>query len=106
MWIQLQRRGLGRLHRVVRIAVETGVMMMIFLHEALDKRIAARAVTNRDIEEASIEGAVQRLRLKLMTVAVVMLSLGADFMGDIDSRNGFNSVVLHLKDGTAYSVRL
>jgi hypothetical protein len=23
-----------------------------------------------------------------------------------DSRNGFNSVVLHLKDGTAYSVRL
>ena len=23
-----------------------------------------------------------------------------------DSRNGFNSVVLHLKDGTAYAVRL
>jgi predicted O-methyltransferase YrrM len=23
-----------------------------------------------------------------------------------DSRNGFNAVVLHLKDGTAYSVRL
>jgi Cu(I)/Ag(I) efflux system membrane protein CusA/SilA len=57
------------------IAVETGVVMVIFLHEALDKRIATRALTNRDIEDATIEGAVQRLRPKLMTVAVVMLSL-------------------------------
>jgi Cu(I)/Ag(I) efflux system membrane protein CusA/SilA len=57
------------------IAVETGVVMVIFLHEALDKRIAAGALTNRDIEEATIEGAVQRLRPKLMTLAVVMLSL-------------------------------
>jgi copper/silver efflux system protein len=57
------------------IAVETGVVMVIFLHEALDKRIATGALTNRDIEDATIEGAVQRLRPKLMTVAVVMLSL-------------------------------
>ena len=57
------------------IAVETGVVMVIYLHEALDKKIAAGGITNQDIEEASIEGAVQRLRPKLMTVAVVMLSL-------------------------------
>jgi Cu(I)/Ag(I) efflux system membrane protein CusA/SilA len=57
------------------IAVETGVVMVIYLHEALDKRIAAGTVTNRAIEAATIEGAVQRLRPKLMTVAVVMLSL-------------------------------
>ena len=58
------------------IAVETGVVMVIYLHEALDKRIhAGGGVSNQDIEEASIEGAVQRLRPKLMTVAVVMLSL-------------------------------
>jgi Cu(I)/Ag(I) efflux system membrane protein CusA/SilA len=57
------------------IAVETGVVMVIYLHEALDKRIAAGTVTNLDIEAATIEGAVQRLRPKLMTVAVVMLSL-------------------------------
>jgi Cu(I)/Ag(I) efflux system membrane protein CusA/SilA len=57
------------------IAVETGVVMVIYLHEALDKKIAAGGVTNQDIEAASIEGAVQRLRPKLMTVAVVMLSL-------------------------------
>jgi Cu(I)/Ag(I) efflux system membrane protein CusA/SilA len=51
------------------------VVMVIYLHEALDKKIAAGGVTNQDIEAASIEGAVQRLRPKLMTVAVVMLSL-------------------------------
>src|SRR5260370_3606414 len=57
------------------IAVETGVVMVIYLHEALDKKITAGGITNQDIEEASIEGAVQRLRPKLMTAAVVMLRL-------------------------------
>ncbi len=57
------------------IAVETGVVMVIYLHEALNRHIAAGALTPGQIELAVIEGAVQRLRPKLMTVAVVMLSL-------------------------------
>jgi Cu(I)/Ag(I) efflux system membrane protein CusA/SilA len=57
------------------IAVETGVVMVIYLHEALDKRLATGPVGAGEIEAAAIEGAVQRLRPKLMTVAVVMLSL-------------------------------
>lgn len=57
------------------IAVETGVVMVIYLHEALDRRQGARPLRHEDIEVAAIEGAVQRLRPKLMTVAVVMLSL-------------------------------
>ncbi len=57
------------------IAVETGVVMVIYLHEALDRRLAAGAIDDAGIEQAAIEGAVQRLRPKLMTVAVVMLSL-------------------------------
>jgi copper/silver efflux system protein len=57
------------------IAVETGVVMVIYLHEALNRRIAAGDLAYGDIELAVIEGAVQRLRPKLMTVAVVMLSL-------------------------------
>jgi Cu(I)/Ag(I) efflux system membrane protein CusA/SilA len=57
------------------IAVETGVVMVIYLHEALDRHIARGNVNHEDIEQATIEGAVQRLRPKLMTVAVVMLSL-------------------------------
>jgi Cu(I)/Ag(I) efflux system membrane protein CusA/SilA len=57
------------------IAVETGVVMVIYLHEALNRHLVAGDLTHKDIEMAVIEGAVQRLRPKLMTVAVVMLSL-------------------------------
>jgi Cu(I)/Ag(I) efflux system membrane protein CusA/SilA len=57
------------------IAVETGVVMVIYLHEALNRHIAAGQLTHEGVEAAVIEGAAQRLRPKLMTVAVVMLSL-------------------------------
>ena len=58
------------------IAVETGVVMVIYLHEALNHRLASgEPITNQDIEDAVIEGAVQRLRPKLMTVTAVLASL-------------------------------
>src|SRR5712692_10311017 len=58
------------------IAVETGVVMVVYLHEALDRRLASgKPRKHEDIEEAAIEGAVQRLRPKLMTVCVVLASL-------------------------------
>ena len=58
------------------IAVETGVVMVIYLHEALDHRLAAGVpLRHEDIEAAAIEGAVQRLRPKLMTVCAVLASL-------------------------------
>ena len=58
------------------IAVETGVVMVIYLHEALQNRLAiGTPLTDGDVEQAAIEGAVQRLRPKLMTVTAVILSL-------------------------------
>ena len=58
------------------IAVETGVVMVVYLHEALDRRLASGIpLKHEDIEEAAIEGAVQRLRPKLMTVCAVLASL-------------------------------
>ncbi|MDQ6733608.1 MAG: efflux RND transporter permease subunit, partial [Nitrospirota bacterium] len=58
------------------IAVETGVVMVVYLHEALDRHLLADEIHNpHDIELAAIEGAVQRLRPKLMTVAAVLASL-------------------------------
>ncbi|GLI95860.1 efflux RND transporter permease subunit [Methylocystis echinoides] len=58
------------------VAVETGVVMVVYLHEALDRKLAAGSAVQRvDIEQAAIEGAVQRLRPKLMTVVVVLASL-------------------------------
>src|SRR5215475_12741993 len=58
------------------IAVETGVVMVVYLHEALNRRLASgKPLRHEDIEEAIIEGAVHRLRPKLMTVCVVLASL-------------------------------
>jgi copper/silver efflux system protein len=58
------------------IAVETGVVMLVYLHEALDHRLnAGIPLRHEDIEAAVIEGAVHRLRPKLMTVCVVLASL-------------------------------
>ena len=58
------------------IAVETGVVMVVYLHEAYELRLASGVpMTEAALEEAVIEGAVQRLRPKLMTVTAVILSL-------------------------------
>jgi copper/silver efflux system protein len=58
------------------IAVETGVVMVVYLHEALDHRLTSGVpLRKEDIEAAVIEGAVHRLRPKLMTVCVVLASL-------------------------------
>lgn len=59
------------------IAVETAVVMIVYLHEALDLRLARGIPLERkDIEAATIDGAVLRLRPKLMTVFAVIGSLG------------------------------
>ena len=58
------------------IAVETGVVMVVYLHEALEHRLArGTPLTDEDIKQSVIDGAVQRLRPKLMTVSAVILSL-------------------------------
>jgi len=75
------------------VAVQTGVVMVVYLHEALDRRLATGGtLTAADILQATIDGSVLRLRPKLMTVSVVMASLvpilwstgvGADVMKPI-----------------------
>jgi Cu(I)/Ag(I) efflux system membrane protein CusA/SilA len=58
------------------IAVETGVVMVVYLHESLETRLAAGYIhSDADIEAAVVEGAVKRLRPKLMTVVAVLASL-------------------------------
>jgi len=58
------------------IAVETGVVMVVYLHEALEHKLqSGKSLTNADVEDAVIEGAVQRLQPKLMTVCAVLASL-------------------------------
>jgi Cu(I)/Ag(I) efflux system membrane protein CusA/SilA len=58
------------------IAVQTGVVMVVYLHHALDRRLAPGAtLSHDDLHAATMEGAVQRLRPKLMTVMTSMLGL-------------------------------
>ena len=57
------------------VAVETGVVMVLYLHEALDRKIAAGGISLETIHEATVEGALLRVRPKLMTVATTILGL-------------------------------
>ncbi|MEW5799296.1 MAG: CusA/CzcA family heavy metal efflux RND transporter [Bacteroidota bacterium] len=63
------------------LAVETGVVMVVYLHEALDKRLHAYEkgergpVTMGNVTEATIEGSVLRLRPKVMTVSTSLIGL-------------------------------
>jgi copper/silver efflux system protein len=55
---------------------ETGVVMLLYLDLAYDRaRHAGRLLSLRDTKDAVMEGAVQRLRPKLMTVMAILVGL-------------------------------
>jgi Cu(I)/Ag(I) efflux system membrane protein CusA/SilA len=58
-------------------AVQTGVVMVIYLDEALQRKIAdlGGRLTRHDLRDAVVEGALLRLRPKVMTVSTVMAGL-------------------------------
>lgn len=62
------------------VAVETGVLMLVYLNNSLYLKrkkvhIENREVNNQDIEDAVYDGAALRLRPKLMTVLVDIIGL-------------------------------
>ena len=57
------------------VAAETGVIMLVFLDHAWDARVRARKTTSGDLHEAILEGAVVRVRPKLMTVSAIIAGL-------------------------------
>ena len=58
-------------------AVQTGVVMVIYLNEAVERKKleVGEHLSLRELKEAVIEGAVLRLRPKLMTVSTVVAGL-------------------------------
>ncbi|ANJ67394.1 cation transporter [Halothiobacillus diazotrophicus] len=58
------------------VAAEFGVVMLIYLDQAIARRRAAGTLNTRsDLAEAIMEGAVLRVRPKAMTVAVILAGL-------------------------------
>ena len=62
------------------VAAETGVVMLIYLDHALEQRRAQRAaagtaITMADLYAAVMEGAVERVRPKMMTVCAIIAGL-------------------------------
>jgi Cu(I)/Ag(I) efflux system membrane protein CusA/SilA len=58
-------------------AVQTAVIMVIYLNDALDRKITecGNAFTLQDLRSAVLQGALLRLRPKVMTVATIVASL-------------------------------
>lgn len=62
------------------IAVETGVVMVIYLNDAMQQLVKAKGnsastITTTDLREYVIAGAAKRLRPKIMTVCVALFGL-------------------------------
>jgi Cu(I)/Ag(I) efflux system membrane protein CusA/SilA len=62
------------------VAAETGVVMLIYLNHALaeiaaDRALHRRPLTRKDLHHAIMEGAVERVRPKMMTVVAIMAGL-------------------------------
>ncbi len=62
------------------LAVETGIVMVIYLNDAMQQLIEAKGnsrqtITRADLREYVIAGAAKRLRPKIMTVCVILFGL-------------------------------
>ncbi|PJA20022.1 MAG: CusA/CzcA family heavy metal efflux RND transporter, partial [Deltaproteobacteria bacterium CG_4_10_14_0_2_um_filter_43_8] len=58
------------------VVVETGVVMLVYLNEALETRIQQGIpITKDEIYQATLEGSLLRLRPKLMTVGTSLIGL-------------------------------
>ncbi|HET9012704.1 MAG TPA: efflux RND transporter permease subunit, partial [Gemmatimonadaceae bacterium] len=65
------------------VAAETGVIMLIYLDHAWDaQRARTGHATMRDLYDAVVEGAVERVRPKMMTVTAIMAGLLPIFWGN------------------------
>jgi copper/silver efflux system protein len=58
---------------LVGVSAEIGVVMLVYLDEAYERRVReGRMTTAQDLREAILEGAAQRVRPVMMTVAAIM----------------------------------
>ncbi len=63
------------------VAAEFGVIMLLYLKQSWAQRLEVGAVSTGDLQEAIMEGAVLRVRPKMMTVTVIVAGLLPIFFG-------------------------
>jgi len=69
------------------VAVEIGVVMLVYLNQAIRQHMATaesegRAITTEDVQQAVIDGALLRVRPIMMTVAAIIAGLLPIMLGD------------------------
>ena len=86
---------------------ETGVVMLLYLdiayHRAQDE---GRLLTYRDTEDAVMEGAVQRLRPKLMTVLAILAGLAPLMWGSGTGSEAMKRIAAPMVGGVVTSFLL
>ncbi len=89
------------------LAAETGVVMIVYLDEVWDRWVAEGRMTSvRDLVDGTIEGAVDRVRPKVMTVATTILGLLPVMLGDETGTRVMKRIAAPMVGGLATSTVL
>jgi Cu(I)/Ag(I) efflux system membrane protein CusA/SilA len=93
------------------VAVETAIVMLLYLNLAWDKRVLMvkdqrREVTPLDIEEAVFDGALLRLRPKVMTVGTIFAGLIPIMYGDATGSEVMQRIAAPMIGGMASATLL
>jgi Cu(I)/Ag(I) efflux system membrane protein CusA/SilA len=86
---------------------ETGVVMLLYLDIAYNRALKeGRLITYQDTEDAVIEGAVQRLRPKLMTVMAILVGLAPLMWGSGTGSEAMRRIAAPMVGGVTTSFLL
>src|SRR5258706_11379563 len=93
------------------LAVETNIVMVIYLNDAMQQLIAKKGnsketITTEDLREYTIHGAAKRLRPKLMTVSVSLFALVPILWSNGVGSDVMKPIVLPMVGGVIPSAKL
>ena len=93
------------------VAVETAIVMLLYLNIAWNRRLdladrQGRSLTRSDIEEVVFEGALLRLRPKIMTVATIFAGLIPIMYGDATGSEVMKRIAAPMVGGMATATLL
>ncbi|XWN33059.1 MAG: CusA/CzcA family heavy metal efflux RND transporter [Devosia sp.] len=93
------------------VAVETAIVMLLYLNLAWNRRVALvrderRAMTTADVEDVVFDGALLRLRPKVMTVATIFAGLIPIMIGDATGSEVMKRIAAPMIGGMATATLL